>query len=120
MKTLKAVLTFLSKLPVISFVVSYWILLISFFLAAQLSENEYLFKKYGTITFVPMFVIGAVVLSKWIGHCIFRETIDRDIREGTFLLDWKLATPGTRITLAVVIMVGFYVGACIVTGGIAK
>ena len=120
MKAITPIKRRLLALPVIAFVLNYWLLLLALYGASLLATYEPIFTKYGTLAFVPVFVIGAVVLSKLIGHLIFRETIDKDVCSGTFVSDWRSMPPERRATLAIYIMIGFYIGACIVTSGLAK
>lgn len=74
----------------------------------------------GAFLTVPAFVGVGVWTWSLIMHLFFRNSIDKDTHDGTFLQDWGNLTPYQRSTLHMCFRVGFWIGICILCSSLAK
>lgn len=74
----------------------------------------------GAILYIP--ALCSVIFFVWMLalHLFFRQTIDKDTHDGTYLCDWSTLSSAERIRYTTWIRVGFFIGFCILCAGLAK
>jgi lysozyme family protein len=79
-----------------------------------------LFDRFGMALYVP--ALASVVMFVWmlVMHLFFRQTIDADTNDGTYLKDWRNLSAVDRCRLHVILRVGFFIGFCILCASLAK
>lgn len=80
---------------------------------------------FGHIYYVVELVFSCVIAALFVRHLFLRKSIDAysiepDKGDSDFVRDWKLLDPGLKVTLAVVVFIGLYLGACWVAASVAK
>lgn len=53
-------------------------------------------------------------------HLHYRETIDKDVNDGTYRRDWEACTSTERVKFATWVRIGIFIGFCILLSGLAR
>lgn len=125
------------NLPLITFFSRTWILFIFMLLSNYLVLWQHhfgemvqegvivnpgwtLFEKIGAVMYVP--ALGSAVFWFYLLmlHLFFRETLDKDAHNGTYITDWRALSSGDRMWMNVILRVGFFIGFCILFASAAK
>jgi len=108
------------NIPILSFITRYWMLLILAVVTVALCLNDRIFQMLGALIYIPAACTVAVVVQLLIVHLFFRETIDKDAHDGTYLAEWRALDPRTRIILTVVYRVGILLALSIIAAAVGK
>lgn len=109
----------LLKLPVISAIARYWVLFTVLALLAVLLITNVLFAVVGAMLWIPALVLGCMGSALLLRNVFNAETTDKDVDSGKFEAEWGSLDSKTRITLTVVQILVYFLGACIVAAAIA-
>lgn len=128
--------TIKSNIPLITFFARTWMLLVFMLLAnwAVLNKHEYfvkqlpdgtsqgvtLFEILGAVLYVPAIASVVVFVALLVLHLFFRDTLDKDAHDGTYIADWRALTSSERVWIGTVIRVGFFIGFCILCASMAR
>jgi lysozyme family protein len=83
-------------------------------------EGQTIFQMFGGVAYVPGLVSAVLFVTLLCIHLFFRETIDKDVNDGTYLRDWASLSPNDRVLYSTIIRIGFIIGFCILCSGLAK
>jgi hypothetical protein len=108
------------NIPILTYLTRYWLLLLATALAILLSLWEPGFQRVGALIYLPALTLGAAVASTLCTHLWFRESVDKETHDGTFLAEWRSLPAETRVGLTILLRVGFFIGCCIVAAALAK
>lgn len=129
-----------TNFPIITFLQRSWMLTVFMVLSnfAVLSNHEFfkiwtrdndgnvvyvgqtLFQILGAVLYIPAMASVVVWVALLFRHLYFRESIDKDINDGTYLLDWRAVTPTTRIWVTNFVLIGMIIALCILCSTLAK
>lgn len=79
-----------------------------------------MFQLFGAVLYVPAIASVVVFQAMLFRHFYYRGTIDQDIQDGTYLIDWKAIGPVHRIWIANFVLIGFVIALCILCSSLAK
>ena len=128
------------NIPIFTFLQRTWMLLAFSFLAnwAALSNYEFfkhwtrnaagtvvyqgwtLFDMFGGLVYVPGITSAVMFFALLCSHLFWRETVDKDAHDGTYLDDWRALTADKRVLYATIIRIGLIIGFCILCAGLAR
>lgn len=74
----------------------------------------------GAIIYLPGLVSAAFFAGLLLQHLLFRDTVDRYIREGAFLTEFYGLTAWQRQVLVFALIIGLFIGTAIIGMGLAK
>jgi hypothetical protein len=128
------------NIPIFTFLQRTWMLL-AFSLAANwaaLSNYEFfkhwtrnaagtvvyqgwtLFDMFGGLVYIPGITSAVMFFALLCIHLFWRESVDKDAHDGTYLDDWHDLTPEQRVRYSTLIRIGIIVGFCILCAGLAR
>lgn len=116
----------MSNTPVITFFARTWQIFTFMVLSnfAVLSNAQFgghtLFEMLGAVLYVP--AVASVVLwtALLVVHLFFRQTLDQDAHDGTYVRDWRALTPAQRAYIGTIIRIGILIGFCILCASMAR
>ncbi len=79
-----------------------------------------LFDICGAILSVPGLCSAVLFCALFARHIVFRSTIDSDIHDGTYVTDWKAASPNVRIICATAILAILVLAFAVIGAALAK
>lgn len=74
----------------------------------------------GAILLIPAICSAGFFVLMLLIHVFFRQTIDKDMHDGTYLCDWGNLDSHQRMQITAWIRIGFWIGICLVSASIAK
>jgi hypothetical protein len=128
------------NIPIITFVQRTWMLFV-FTIAsnyAVLSNHQFfrhwtvdaqgktvyigqtIFETFGAVAYVPGLVSAVLFVSLFCIHLFYRQTIDADAHDETYLKDWRNLTASQRVLYSTIVRIGFIIGFCILCSGLAR
>lgn len=127
---------------IFTFLARTWLLWLLMFSSNWLTLTHHHFAILGTweldevrggvwVPHTPMEAIGGILYALPVGlsiyllylfliHIHYRETIDRDIHDGTYLRDWGNLTSEQRVRYSTQTRIGIFIGLCILLSGLAR
>ncbi len=109
----------MKNIPFISYIRRYWILLIVF-AVALVAAMSHLFDIIGTLVYLPVLAVGAVLVSLLIRHLFFSQTLDADVHSGDFVKWWQTMEPCSRVVLNLAAMGILFLGVCYIAAALIK
>jgi len=125
-----------NNLPLLTFFARTWMLFVFMLLSnfAVLSNHAWywvqlpggqwqgvtLFEILGAVLYVPALASVVMWVYLLLIHLFFRDTLDKDAHDGTYIADWRILTSAERMWMNVILRVGFFIGFCILCAGVAK
>lgn len=79
-----------------------------------------LFEYCGAILYIPALILSGAWCGALVKHLVHRETIDKDIHDGTYKLEWRSLTPFQRICVSNAVSIGYTIAAAIIAASLAK
>jgi hypothetical protein len=132
----------MKNFPILSWAARQWLLLVIFFFTNWLCLTEVHFSALGKwvwdeqlggiwraatplefcgpLLWAVPFGLATYLLTLLSIHLHYRETIDADVNDGTYLNDWHACTPAQRVAVATAVRIGIFVGLCILLAGLAR
>ena len=110
----------MKNIPFLTYLLRYWLLLVALIAALLLSLNEAAFQHAGALVYLPVLALGAAVAATLVTHLWFRQTIDADTHDGTFLAQWQALDARTRVILTVAFRAAVFLGCCLIAAALAK
>ena len=110
----------LLKIPVVSFLIRYWKLLIAAALLVWFTRNGSAFESFGAMIYGPGQTFLALLVAMLSRHLFFAQSADTDAADGTFVKLWRALPDNQRVLYNVVILCVFFLGACIVFASVSK
>jgi lysozyme family protein len=83
-------------------------------------ESFTMFQLFGAVLYVPAISSVIVWVALLFRHLYYRQSIDADIQDGTYLNDWKTIGPVHRIWVANVVLIGIIIALAILCSSLAK
>jgi lysozyme family protein len=83
-------------------------------------QGQTIFEMFGAIAYIPGLVSAVLFVSLFCLHLFYRETVDKDVHDGTYVKDWEALTSDQRILYSTIIRIGFIIGFCILCAGLAR
>lgn len=74
----------------------------------------------GAILLIPAICSTAFFVLMLLIHLFYRQTIDKDMHDGTYLCDWGNLDSFQRMQMTTWVRIGFWIGICLVAASIAK
>lgn len=74
----------------------------------------------GAVLLVPALASAVVWTALLFIHLYFRDTLDKDVHDGTYLKDWREIGPVHRVWVRNLILIGSIIGFCILCSSLAK
>lgn len=129
------------NIPIISFVQRAWLLIIFTILTnciplwnhafwyVNTGKDEWgnavwqgvtVFDIVGSVSYIPGIVLAAYLMTVFATHIYFRQTIDLDAHNGTYVRDWQELTSSQRVLYATIIRVGTLIASALIAAGIVK
>ncbi len=128
------------NIPILTFLQRTWMLLAFSFVAnwAALSNHEFfkhwtvnmqgqtvhqgytLFDMFGGLIYIPGITSAVMFFALLCIHLFWRETVDKDAHNGTYLRDWENLTAEQRVRYSNIIRIGIIIGFCILCAGLAR
>jgi len=96
--------------PVWPIFTRYWPLLCIFTGSIFLAMNDWMFKLFGQLIYLPLLAIGSALSALLIRNLIFSSTSEADVDSGWFTAEWKKLDPALRVTLTVAIVLTLFLG----------
>lgn len=88
----------------------YWPLLLIVVGSAFVAQNDWLFKIFGQLAYLPILTFGAILCALVGRNLTFRSTSEADVDSGWFTQEWKKLEPKHRVTLTVAIILTYFIG----------
>lgn len=110
----------MTNIPIITYVQRYWMLILAAAALVSLCLNDKVFALLGALVYIPAVASVATLVFLLIIHLFFRETIDKDWHNGTYVAEWRSLEPKTRITLTVALVVGLFLSVAIIAASTGK
>ena len=110
----------MKNIPFISYIRRYWILLCSFAVLLSGALSESLFRVAGTLIYLPLLTVGAVLVALLIRHLFFAQTLDKDVHDSLFVESWKSLSTRDRIIFNLAAMGVLFLGTCWIAAGLVK
>jgi len=112
---------FLKKIPLVSYVRRYWLILVLLAGAGYLALDDKLFALIGTAIYAPALVLIAALTGLLIRHIVNADTADQCIHSGEYDTTWKtVLTAKERLGITVLIGIVYFLGACLIVAAVAK
>jgi len=108
------------NIPILSFLARTWMLLVFVVVANMACQNEALFQKWGALIYIPAVTSTVWFVNLLCVHLFFRQTVDQDAHDGTYVKDWVALTPHQRVAWATVIRIGSLIALSILCAGLAR
>lgn len=83
-------------------------------------QKRTIFDVFGGLAFIPSLTSLVMWFTLLYRHLIYRETIDKDIHDGTYLKDWRACSPYERIKTSNFVFIGILIALCILCAGLAR
>lgn len=105
-KTLRAI-------PIISYIVRYWPILMLIYFGHMAMSNEELYKQWGALIFIPVKVLGVIALAFLIRHVTNRGSTEPYVNTGKYDIDFRGLTPIQKVWITVAQVLGYLLVAAI-------
>ena len=109
----------MKNIPFISYIRRYWIPLIVFVVVLRAAMSR-LFDIIGTLVYLPVLAVGAILVALLIRHLFFSQTLDADVHSGDFVKWWQDLEPRARVVLNLAAMAILFLGICHIAAGLIK
>lgn len=83
-------------------------------------ESFTLFQILGAVLYIPAIFSVVVFFTLFFRHLYYRQSIDADIHNGRYMLDWEAVGPVHRMWISNVVLVGVLIAICILCSSLAK
>jgi lysozyme family protein len=83
-------------------------------------EQFTLFQLLGAQLYIPAVSSVVLFVALLIMHFRYRQTIDADIQDGSYLNDWRSISPAHRIWVHTAVFIGLVIALCILCSSMAK
>ena len=110
----------MTNIPILTYLQRYWFLLALAAGSVALTFSNTLFSRLGSLLYVPALVLVAVACNLLVTHLWFRETIDKETHDGTFLTEWRGLTAERRVTLTIAVRIAIFIGTCLIAAALSK
>jgi fatty acid desaturase len=124
------------NVPIITFLARTWMLLI-FVLASNwlaLWKHEFFVRQlpdgtmqgftlaemWGAPIYFPAIISTVFFLYLLMLHLFFRDTLDKDAHDGTYIADWRALSSYERIQMSTWLRIGFIIAFCILCASMAR
>lgn len=110
----------LRNIPLLTFLSRYWILSVLVLASACAALSEGIFQRLGALAYAPVLVLLATWLNCFVTHLWFRQTLDEDAHNGTYVEEWRSLSPRDRIDFSSRIRCAVFIGTAIIIHAVAK
>ena len=111
----------LRSLPLIGFLIRYWMLLAFCAVGVSGCLNDTVFAHFGALMYVPAVCLMPPLLALAIRHAFMRETLDKYVAGGEFTREfWQQLTPWARQILCLGYFTAILLATAIVAAMVAK
>jgi hypothetical protein len=83
-------------------------------------ETFTMFQLFGAVLYIPAISSVVLFVSLLIIHFRYRQTIDADIQDGSYLQDWRALSPTERIRVSNFVFIGIVIALSILCSSLAK
>ncbi len=97
-----------------------WALTLFASLAVLACLNDRVFQSLGALIYIPAVAGVAAVVAMLIVHLFFRETIDKETHDGSYLAEWRAAPPQLRLILTTAYRIAIWLGVALIAASMAK